>query len=417
MFFIGGCTCTSNISGTKDGSVISDGVHDQKTDAVTDQSLRAVTNPSLFEIAWDREVIQDGAPPLAALDFDGKLFSQASYHLFYRFDIEGKLVLNVDVPDAGRSNVGLSYLVPGPNGFGTVYQYIPPNDTEIYSHFGILSYKGEIDLAKGIQISERGGGSPSVVWNESLEQYLVHVPIWRSPTKTNLVNQWRFDASGKAIQGMTTLRESQDNPPYFFDDIWVGDTLMMLSSEGKKTPSGKVGSQLRLWALKPPYMQIDQVLSFFEDESLAVSGNTRGKMLTDGEQLFIAWREGYPGKPSAKAGLFNAKQTVTLTKRIVISDDKYVKAPLTAVHYKGHYIMVGTMVNERNLGGFYLTVYDATLKQVIPPTEIPLGIPDSQRNLVWGGKLFVSGDDLFLVYALDYDLPPERLLRFKLKGL
>jgi hypothetical protein len=85
--------------------------------------------------------------------------------------------------------------------------------------------------------------------------------------------------------------------------------------------------------------------------------------------------------------------------------------PTSATFYKGHFVLVGL---DGSKNGF-ITAYDTSLKQALPPTNLPF---HGGAGAPAGAKIFASGGDLILVYGWAgtglFDL---RMMRFRIKGI
>jgi hypothetical protein len=128
-------------------------------------------------------------------------------------------------------------------------------------------------------------------------------------------------------------------------------------------------------------------------------------------KVFVGWNGFGDGRAGVRVSLIDPKGNVTPSPPL-ISQEQWQGTPFAATFYKSHFVLVGA--------GFpiYATVYDTSLKQVVPRVNLPVPKPPYYVPFC-GAQLFVDGGDLLLVYGMPdafmgCDL---RMMRFRFIGL
>lgn len=134
-------------------------------------------------------------------------------------------------------------------------------------------------------------------------------------------------------------------------------------------------------------------------------------MAVGADKVFVAWSGVADGKEGVRVSLVDLAGNVTPNPPL-ISQDEWQGIPVAATFYKNHFVLIGAGLP------IYATVFDTSLKQIIPRVNLPIPKPPGYVPFC-SAQIFVDGGDLLLVYGLadafmQCDL---RMMRFRFIGL
>ncbi len=388
---LGGCQCSSQAAGDTRADLVVDARFDPDRARPLDFFKPDDNWRSAIELVWDRLVAAKAGGPAFPVAYDGSRFAFGATDLWF-FDTQATVLKKLPLPN---SSMGLSMVV-GDSGYGAFF-----TEGE-YKYFVVVKPDGSVDLGAAVKLARDLG---ALAWSSKLGNYVYHSRVSNDPPQ---LAQWRFTAAGNLVGSGPVIVEPDNDGPIFKQAAELGSELVLLSTGGKlpKTPGdAKYTAYVRI--LSPPYTTTKKHDALAPGFTLSFGP----VMAVGADRVFVSWSGEGDGRRGVRVSIVDLQGNVTANPPL-ISQDEWQGVPVAATFFKNHFVLVG--------GGFpiYLTVYDTSLKQVLPRVNLPVPKPPGYVPFCCA-QIFVDGGDLLLLYGLadPFMTSDLRMMRFRIIGL